>query len=44
MAFMAKNHRRPSKYKPEERNALNGLRHIQGQFRADELKPDRVEM
>ena len=44
MAFMAENHRRPSKYKPEERNAWNWLRHTQKQFGAGELKPDRVEL
>ena len=44
MAFMAENHRRPSKYRPEERNAWNWLRHTQKQFGAGELKPDRVEL
>lgn len=44
MAFMAENHRRPSKYKPEERNAWNWLRHTQKQFGAGELKPERVEL
>lgn len=44
MAFMAENHRRPSKYNPEERNTWNWLRHTQKQFRAGVLKPERVEM
>ena len=44
MAFMAENHRRPSKYKPEDRNAWNWLRHTQKQFGAGELKPERVEL
>jgi len=44
MAFMAENHRRPSKYKPEECNAWNWLRHTQKQMNAGELKPERVVM
>ena len=44
MAFMAENHRRPSKYKPEERNAWNWLRHTQKQYNSGELKPERVVM
>ena len=44
MAFMAENHRRPSKYNPEERNAWNWLRHTQKQMNSGELKPERVEM
>ena len=44
MAFMAENHRRPSKYKPEERNAWNWLRHTQKQMNAGELKLERVVM
>ena len=43
MAFLAENHRRPSKYKPEERNAWNWLRHTQKQMNAGELKPERLE-
>ena len=44
MAFMAENHRRPSKYKREERNAWNWLRRTQKQFGTGELKPERVEL
>ena len=44
MAFMAENHRRPSKYKPEERNVWNWLRHAQKQMNSGELKPERVVM
>ena len=44
MAFMAENHRRPSKYKPEERNVWNWLRHTQKQMNSGELKPERVVM
>lgn len=32
MAFMAENHRRPSKYNMEERNLWNWLRHAQKQY------------
>ena len=44
MAFMAENHRRPSKYNMEERNLWNWLRHTQKQINSGELKPERVEM
>ena len=44
MAFMAENHRRPSKYNMEERNAWNWLRHTQKQYGSGELKAERVEM
>lgn len=44
MAFMAENHRRPSKYNMEERNLWNWLRHTQKQINSGELKPGRVEM
>lgn len=44
MAFMAENHRRPSKYKPEERNAWNWLRHTRKQMNSGELKQERVEL
>lgn len=44
MTFMAENHRRPLKYKPEERNACNWLRHTQKQMNSGELKPERVVM
>ena len=44
MAFMAENHRRPSKYNLEERNNWNWWRHTQKQFGAGELKPERVEL
>lgn len=44
MAFMAENHRRPSKYKPEESNAWNWLRHTLKQMNSGELKPERVVM
>ena len=43
MAFMAENHRRPSKYKTEDRNAWNWLRHTQKQYNAGALKLERVE-
>lgn len=42
MDFMENNHRRSSKYKPEERNAWNWLRHTQKQMNSGELKPERV--
>ena len=44
MAFMAENHRRPSKYYLEERNNWNWLRHTQKQMNSGELKPERVEI
>ncbi len=34
----------PSKYTPEERNALNWLRHTQKKYGSGELKAGRVEM
>lgn len=40
--FVEANHRRPSKYNPEERNAWNWLRHTQKQYKAGELKAERV--
>ena len=44
MAFMAENHRRPSKYKPEERGQyLNWIKHNRKLFAAGLLKKDRVE-
>ena len=42
MAFMAENHRRPSKYNLEERNDWNWIRHQQKQMNAGLLKPERV--
>ena len=44
MAFMAENHRRPSKYNLEERNDWNWIRHQQKQMNAGLLKPERVEL
>lgn len=44
MAFMAENHRRPSKYNPEERNNWNWWRHTQKRLNAGLLKPEREEM
>ena len=44
MAFMAENHRRPSKYNMEERNLWNWLRHTQKQMNSGELKQERVEL
>lgn len=41
MAFMAENHRRPSKYNLEERNLWNWLRHTQKQINSGELKAER---
>ncbi len=42
--FIETNKRNPSKYAPEERNAWNWLRHTQKQYRAGDLKSERVEM
>ena len=43
MAFMAENHRRPSKFVDEERGMRNWWKHQQKLHNAGELKPDRVE-
>ena len=44
MAFMAENHRRPSKYYLEERNNWNWMRHQQKLMGKGELKEERMEM
>ena len=44
MAFMAENHRRPSKFIDEERGMRNWWKHQQKLENAGELKPERVEM
>ena len=44
MAFMAKNHRRPSKYYLEERNNWNRMRHQQKLIGKGEMKEERVEL
>lgn len=44
MAFMAENHRRPSKFVDEERGMRNWWKHQQKLMNAGELKEDRVEM
>jgi hypothetical protein len=41
MAFIAENHRRPSKYKPEERNAWNWLKANRKVMNASALKEPR---
>ena len=42
-AFMAKNHRRPSKFIDEERGLRNWWKHQQKLLNAGALKPERVE-
>lgn len=44
MAFMAQNHRRPSKYYAEERNNWNWMRHQQKLMGKGEMKKERVEL
>lgn len=44
MAFMAKNHRRPSKFVDEERGMRNWWKHQQKLVNKGELKEERVEM
>lgn len=44
MSFMEENHRRPSKYVPEEKAKVNWWKHQQKLMNAGELKEDRVEM
>jgi len=41
---MEENHRRPSKYNPEEKNKVNWWKHQQKLMNAGELKDDRVVM
>ena len=43
MAFMAENHRRPSKFVDEERGMRNWWKHQQKLMNAGELKPNRLE-
>ena len=43
MAFMAENHRRPSKFVDEERGMRNWWKHQQKLLNAGELKPNRLE-
>lgn len=43
MAFMAENHRRPSKFIDEERGLRNWWKHQQKLMNAGELKAERVE-
>ena len=44
MAFIAANHRRPSKFIPEERGMRNWWKHQQKLVNAGELKDERVEL
>ena len=44
MAFMAKNHRRPSKFIDEESGLRTWWKHQQKLMNAGELKAERVEM
>ncbi|MBR4793341.1 MAG: hypothetical protein IK038_06710 [Bacteroidaceae bacterium] len=44
MAFMAENHRRPSKFIDEERGMRNWWKQQQKLVNAGELKEDRLEM
>ena len=44
MAFMAENHRRPSKFVDEERGMRNWWKHQQKLVNAGDLKLERVEM
>lgn len=43
-SFIEENHRRPSKYAPEEKDKVNWWKHQQKLMNAGELKEDRVEM
>lgn len=42
MAFMAENHRRPSKYYLEERNSWNWMRHQQKLMGKSKMKEERI--
>lgn len=44
MAFMAENHRRPSKFIDEERGMRNWWKHQQKLLNVGALKPERVGM
>ena len=44
MAFVAENHRRPSKYYLEERNNWNWMRHQQKLMGKGEMKEERIEL
>ncbi len=44
MSFMEENHRRPSKYPPEENAIVNWWKHQQKLMNARVLKEGRVEM
>lgn len=44
ISFMEQNHRRPSKYIPEEKAKVNWWKHQQKLMNAGTLKEDRVEM
>ena len=44
MAFMAENHRRPSKFIDEERGMRNWWKQQQKLVNAGELKPERIKM
>ena len=44
IAFIAENHRRPSKYNLEERNNWNWMRHQQKVMGRGEMKGERVEL
>ena len=44
MTFMEQNHRRPSKYAPEEKAKVNWWKHQQKLMNAGALKEDRVEL
>ena len=43
MDFMEKNHRRPSKFIPEERGMRNWWKQQQKLLNAGELKPERID-
>lgn len=44
MAFMTSNHRRPSKYSPEERLMHDWWKHNKKLMNAGQLKPERVAL
>ncbi len=44
MSFMEENHRRPSKYNPEEKDKVNWLKYQRKLLNAGKLKDDRVMM
>lgn len=44
MSFLKENHRKPSRYVPEERNLRSWWKNTKKRMNAGDLKPERVEL